>query len=201
MCVGPMGTSILERRRGGVGQWAGVVDRRHGTLGPCVVGVREYRCCRPWCVACLLWRGLGPPLEMSDGSKGFTPRGRPAAAKVNPGRGTGGWQSRRAERVAHAPSRCQCSARRKNGDGGNQWARRCTPAVEVAPAEQGGAEGEEALGRWSAMLRGSPVGGYLVGSRLKATRCYVQHDVLCSRSLGGRPGTKSGWAALGRWRS
>ena len=178
MCVGPMGASTLERRRGGVGQGAGVVDRGHGTLGPCVVGVREERCCRQWCVAGLLWRGLGPPQEMGDRSRGCTPRGRPVAAKVNPGRGAGGWRSRGARRVARAPSRCKCSARRKNGGRGDQWARQWVPVVEVVLAEQGGAAGEQALDRCSAMMRGGAIAGCLVGSRPKATRCCVQYSVV-----------------------
>ena len=115
---------------------------------------------------------------MGDGSRGCTARGRPVAAEVNPGRGTGGWRSRGARRVACAPSRFKCSAQRKNGDGGHQWARQWVPVVEVVFAEQGGAEGEEDLDRWSAMMRGGPVGGYLVGSRLNATRCCVQRDVV-----------------------
>ena len=69
MCVGLMGASTLERRREGVGQGVGVVDRGRGTLGPRVVGVQEERCCRRWCVAGLLWRGLGPPQEMGDGPR------------------------------------------------------------------------------------------------------------------------------------
>ena len=36
----------------------------------------------------------------------------------------------------------------------------------------GGAD-EIALSRWFAMMRGVPVGGYLLRSRLKATRCCV----------------------------
>ena len=121
VCVGPMGASTLERRRGGVGQRAGVVDRGYGTLDPCVVAVREERCCRRWCVDGLLWRGLGPPQEMGDGSRGCSPRVRPVVAKVNPGTGTEGWGNRGARGVARAPSRCKFSARRKNGDGGHQW--------------------------------------------------------------------------------
>ena len=62
-----------------------MVDRGHGTLGPCVVGVREERCCRPWCVAGLLWRGLGPPQEMSDGSRECSSRSPPVPVKVNQG--------------------------------------------------------------------------------------------------------------------
>ena len=34
MCAGPMGASTLERRRGGVSQGVGVVDRGHGALSP-----------------------------------------------------------------------------------------------------------------------------------------------------------------------
>ena len=37
MCAGPMGASTLDRRRGGVSQGAGVVDRGHCVLKPCVV--------------------------------------------------------------------------------------------------------------------------------------------------------------------
>ena len=100
MCAGPMGASTLERRRGWVSQRAGVVDHGHGALSPCVVDVRrEGRCCRRWCVAGLLWRGIGPPQEVGGKSRGCHPRGRPVAAKVNPGRGTGGWRSRGAQRV------------------------------------------------------------------------------------------------------
>ena len=55
MCAGPVGASILERKRGWMSQRAGVVDRGHGALSPCVIGVREGRCYRRWCVAGLLW--------------------------------------------------------------------------------------------------------------------------------------------------
>ena len=42
----------------------------------------------------------------------------------------------------------------------------------------GGGGGEGALGRWSAMISEDPVGGCLVRSRLKATRCWMQHGVV-----------------------
>ena len=61
MCAGLMGASTLKRRRGGVGQGAGVVDRGHGALSPCESGAREGRCCHRWCVAGFFRRGIGPP--------------------------------------------------------------------------------------------------------------------------------------------
>ena len=97
-----MGASTLERRLGRVGQVAGEVDRGHGALSPCLVDVREGRCCRRWCVAGHLWRWIELPREMGDGC---SPRSRTVAAKVNPGEGTRGLQSRGIRRVARAPGR------------------------------------------------------------------------------------------------
>ena len=177
MCTGHMGASTLERRREGVGQGAGVVDRGHGTLGPCVVGVQEERCCRRWCVAGLLWRGLGPPQEMGDGSRGCTPRGRPVAAKVNPGRGTGGWQSRGTRRL---PARPVCISVVLDAKAEKEVIMGSTMGFgsRGGARREEGAAGEESLDRWSAMMRGSPVGGYLVGSRFTSTRCCVQSGVV-----------------------
>ena len=159
MCARPMSASTLERRRGGMSQRAGVVDRGHGTLSPCGVGVREGRCYRRWCVAGLLRPGIGPRQEVGDESRGRCPRGRPVAVKVKPGRGTGGWRSRGAQRVLRAPSRFKCSAHRRNGDEGHQRARQWAPVIEVVPAEQEGA-GERAMGPWCAVIKGGPVGGW-----------------------------------------
>ena len=138
MCAGPMGASTLERRSGWVSQRVGVIDRGHGALSPCVVGVGEGRCCRRRYVDGLLWCGIGPSQEVGDESRRCDPRGRPVAAKVNPGRGTGEWRSRGAQHVVRAPSRCMCSARHRNEDGGHQWARRWAPVLEVVLVEQGG---------------------------------------------------------------
>ena len=115
--------------------------------------------CR-WCVAGFLWRGVGAPQEVGDVSRECSPGGRPAVATANPGKGTGGWRSRGARRVARAPSRCRCSTRRRNRDGGHQRARQWVPVVQVVFAESGGA-GEGGLSRWSAMMRRGPVGGVL----------------------------------------
>ena len=117
-------------------QAAGVADRGHGTLGPCVVGERKERCCRQWCVAGLPFRGLEPPQEMGDGSRECIPRSRPVAPKVDPGRATRGWRSKRVQHVVRVPNWCKFSSRRKNGDGGHQWARQLVPVVEVVLARQ-----------------------------------------------------------------
>ena len=87
MCVGIMGASKLVSRRGGwvKGRDWWIAGMAHWVR---VVGVRDEWCCRRWCVAGLLWRGLGPPQEMGNGSRECTPRGRPVTAKVSPGRGT-----------------------------------------------------------------------------------------------------------------
>ena len=98
---------------------------------------------------------------------------RPTVAKVDPGTGTGGWRSRGPRRVARAPSRCRCSSRRRNGDGGHNRTRQQVPVVEVVLAEQGGA-GEGVVCEYE----GGPVWEYLDRSQLKATMYCVHRGIV-----------------------
>ena len=119
MCVGPMGASILERRRGGGGQGAGVVYRGH-------VGSVCGRCTKRTVLSSVVcsWSLVARVRTSArDGRRveGMQSKRSYGGGEVNPWRGTGEWRGRGARRVARAPSRCKCSARRKSGDGGHQW--------------------------------------------------------------------------------